>query len=350
MWKKGTDTKKRNIYRASLAIVIVMTCVSLIEMIIYLLFDQYDDTSFIILFGSSFSFAISIFLLIWFICLAAKHKNIHGVTIVFVSILALSWLISAVPLFISIMSTYAGGYTLRSYTYTIAVFNIDAYFGSTLTDIWLPYSNLIVCGVLLLVVPCLFSNAQIKLKEEAHPVTEAVVSTNGELKKVDHTKNRFRFSLTISIITFLLTVWGFIFIMNRRFFGDIMLEIIAIGLLALTLIVMIPLHKRINTSAFVFICIFIVILIMSSIAISVLSQNSFYNGERYDSQITFYGLFIKGTYSGYLSDGTWNADEHTVPYIDLVITALSVVITSILFAQDRKRILRLKKDSPVIVE
>ncbi|MCD8204055.1 MAG: hypothetical protein LUB56_02900 [Coprobacillus sp.] len=350
--KTKTEHKKRNKFSASLAVVIVMFFVSILELFLYFRFDE-DSNGFVM--TASASFALGVVFFIWFICIAAKHKKFHGVTVAIVGILAFSWLISSLPLFSAIMSSYASnGTSLHDFSFSFIWFDLGFYMSGDLIDVVFPYINFVVSVILLLIVPGLFSNERIAIREMENPETEGVVSSDGKLKKVDHSKNRFRMALALSIIVTISSILGTILIMTSRsnMLAEIFIEIFLAIFLVIILIILVPINKRIARSAFVFTPIFIVMLLFTSVCVAVLYSSDISHDEYNISvDMTFFVGAIKAVYSGVPMDGgEIVVSERLVPYIDLVVSVVSLIITSILFGRDRKKILNLKKENPLPVE
>ncbi len=348
--KREKEHKQRNKFSASLATVIVMFIVSILETTLYIILQDDDDS---ILAMSIASLAIAIFLLVWFICLAAKHKKVHGATIVFVGILALSWLVSSVPLFSGVISNIINDYsTSRSYSFSIIYFDFAAYVGETRVDLTAPYSNFILSGVLLLIAPCIFSNEHICLKAASNPETEAIVSPSGELKKVDHSKNRYKFALTMSVILCAYCIFEVMVVFLGNMYFAVFFDWFVVLVLICLFIVMLSLRKRVNPLATVIVALFAVLLFVSSLFIARLSEgwSGFGEEEKYTTELHFYFVYAKAIYSGYKYTGEWLVTELTQPYPDLSISIIFLLITSILFGVKRKKILASKKESPELNE
>ncbi|MCD8204054.1 MAG: hypothetical protein LUB56_02895 [Coprobacillus sp.] len=346
-----TEHKIKNKFNASLILVISLFVLSLLEIVFYLL-EESNETFALV--GSSYSTAIFIFLLIYFIYLVVKRERFYKSTIIIVGVFTLSWLLSSIPLFVTVVMGYAGAGEIWWCDYVGFYFEVAVkYFGNTSRMIlYLPYTNIWVSLVLLLLVPGLFSNERVKIKNKENPEATSVTIENGEIQKVNPLHNRFRLSFIVSIIAIFLGITGIVCIIVGGF-GLFIYSLLALlfGIfLFCALVVSISLYPRIHFSTYIVLGILTVMFLMSWYMMT----NAYVAGY-YDlapggyTDISFMGFMFKIVRNN--PEGWVNSVEYYIlPYPDFFLSAASIITISIFFSKDRKNILKLKKESPELNE
>ncbi len=327
------ENNNKNKFKFSLILSIFLFALGFLEAILYYL--AYDYMFAI----STASLSVAIFLLILFICVMTRHEKTFKTTKIFVGIYAFSWLISSIPAFITLllMKVDAFDFHVNENLYISGYFSfVGNFFGNGNVELIYPYLNFWLSFILILLIPGLFSNERRSIKEKENP---AIISEDNTLQRDNHPKNRFRLAFVISIICSAFAIFDSILIvLDIGLFEPFIALYLGIGLLAV-LVVAISNYKIVHFSNYISLSILAVSIFISSFFMMNLLFGGYYDlppEEHVDCY--FYGVFVRLVSTTAYEDGSTKIIDTMMPYPDLILSLASLIVSSIFFSRDRKKI------------